>query len=188
MPEPLLLADAVAMVDSWLARPNVTIAQVTDQHWNVLQNMLHAVGHGAALTMDAHLACLAIEHNAEIATADEDFLIFPGLPGATLSNRKPGAQRLNQQWHSLFKKYGGTSVGNTERIKNVASRVAKYRAQGDQVVVGCLRDEWRHRRIDQARQGNHAAADRAPRWTCFWRRAKQTTIALTAIALHAMKG
>jgi len=79
MPEPLLLADAVAMVDSWLARPNVTIAQVTEQHLNVLQNMLHAVGHGAALTMDAHLACLAIEHNAEIATADEDFSHFPGL-------------------------------------------------------------------------------------------------------------
>src|SRR5262245_24354651 len=79
MPEPLLLADAVGMVDAWLARPNVTIAQVTAQHWNVLQNMLHAVGHGAALTMDAHLACLAIEHDAELATADEDFSHFPGL-------------------------------------------------------------------------------------------------------------
>src|SRR5689334_2976116 len=79
MPEPLPLADAIGLVDSWLARPNVTIAQVTPQHWSVLQNMLHAVGHGAALTMDAHLACLAIEHNAEIATADEDFSHFPGL-------------------------------------------------------------------------------------------------------------
>lgn len=79
MPEPLLLADAVAMVDSWMARPNVRIVQVTPQHWNILQNMLHAVGHGAALTMDAHLACLAIEHDAEIATADEDFSHFPGL-------------------------------------------------------------------------------------------------------------
>jgi toxin-antitoxin system PIN domain toxin len=79
MPEPLLLADAIAIVDSWVARPNVRIVQVTNQHWNILQNMLHAVGHGAALTMDAHLACLAIEHSAEIATADEDFSHFPGL-------------------------------------------------------------------------------------------------------------
>jgi uncharacterized protein len=79
MPEPLLLADAVAMVDEWLRRPNVKLVQVTAQHWNILQNMLHAVGHGAALTMDAHLACLAIEHDAEIATADEDFSHFPGL-------------------------------------------------------------------------------------------------------------
>jgi uncharacterized protein len=79
MPEPLLLADAVGMVDEWLRRPNVKMVQVTAQHWNILQNMLHAVGHGAALTMDAHLACLAIEHDAEIATADEDFSHFPGL-------------------------------------------------------------------------------------------------------------
>jgi uncharacterized protein len=78
-PEPLLLADAISMVDSWLARPNVKVMQVTPQHWNILQNMLHAVGHGTALTMDAHLACLAIEHDAEIATADEDFSHFPGL-------------------------------------------------------------------------------------------------------------
>src|SRR5258706_11848264 len=35
----------------------------------------------------------------------------------------------------IVQKYGGTSVGNTDRIKNVAARVAKYRAQGDQVVV-----------------------------------------------------
>jgi predicted nucleic acid-binding protein len=67
------------MVDSWLARPNVKMVQVTGQHWNILQNMLHAVGHGTALTMDAHLACLAIEQDAEVATADEDFSHFPGL-------------------------------------------------------------------------------------------------------------
>src|SRR5687767_8351709 len=79
MPEPLLLADAVAMVDEWLRRPNVKMVQVTAKHWSILQNMLHAVGHGTALTMDAHLACLGIEHDAEIATADEDFSHFPGL-------------------------------------------------------------------------------------------------------------
>jgi aspartate kinase len=32
-------------------------------------------------------------------------------------------------------KYGGTSVGSTERIKNVARRVAKFHAQGHQIVV-----------------------------------------------------
>lgn len=79
MPEPLLLADAVSIVDGWLARPNVKLLQVTGQHWNLLQNMLFAVGHGTALTMDAHLACLAIEHDAEIAATDEDFAHFPGL-------------------------------------------------------------------------------------------------------------
>lgn len=78
-PQPLALGDAIAIVDEWLARPNVQMLQVTGQHWNVLQNMLLAVGHGSALTMDAHLACLAIQHNCEIVTLDEDFSHFPGL-------------------------------------------------------------------------------------------------------------
>jgi len=35
----------------------------------------------------------------------------------------------------IVQKYGGTSVGNPDRIKNVAQRVARFKAQGHQVVV-----------------------------------------------------
>lgn len=35
----------------------------------------------------------------------------------------------------IVQKYGGTSVGNPERIKNVAQRVAKFKMMGHQVVV-----------------------------------------------------
>ncbi len=35
----------------------------------------------------------------------------------------------------IVQKYGGTSVGSTERIKNVARRVANFKAKGHQVVV-----------------------------------------------------
>jgi len=35
----------------------------------------------------------------------------------------------------IVHKYGGTSVGNLERIENVASRVAKARTKGDDIVV-----------------------------------------------------
>ena len=35
----------------------------------------------------------------------------------------------------IVQKYGGTSVGSPERIKNVAQRVAKFKALGNQVVV-----------------------------------------------------
>ena len=35
----------------------------------------------------------------------------------------------------IVQKYGGTSVGSVERIKNVAKRVAKARAEGHDVVV-----------------------------------------------------
>ena len=35
----------------------------------------------------------------------------------------------------IVQKYGGTSVGSPERIKNVAKRVKKFKEQGHQVVV-----------------------------------------------------
>src|SRR5512133_478984 len=35
----------------------------------------------------------------------------------------------------IVQKFGGTSVGSTDRIKNVAKRVARWKAQGHQVVV-----------------------------------------------------
>jgi aspartate kinase len=35
----------------------------------------------------------------------------------------------------IVQKYGGTSVGSTERIKNVARRVGQWKARGDDVVV-----------------------------------------------------
>ena len=35
----------------------------------------------------------------------------------------------------IVQKYGGTSVGSSERIKNVARRVARWKAQGHQLVV-----------------------------------------------------
>ncbi len=35
----------------------------------------------------------------------------------------------------IVQKYGGTSVGSTDRIKNVAKRVARWKAQGHSIVV-----------------------------------------------------
>ena len=35
----------------------------------------------------------------------------------------------------VVQKNGGTSVGNTKRINNVASRVARYHAGADEIVV-----------------------------------------------------
>ena len=35
----------------------------------------------------------------------------------------------------IVQKYGGTSVGSPERIREVAKRVARYRDRGDSVVV-----------------------------------------------------
>jgi aspartate kinase len=42
---------------------------------------------------------------------------------------------LRRSMALIVHKYGGTSMGSTERIRNVARRVAKWHAQGHQIVV-----------------------------------------------------
>ncbi|MGZ8900477.1 MAG: aspartate kinase [Limisphaerales bacterium] len=84
----------------------------------------------------------------------------------------------------IVQKYGGTSVGNSDRIKNVASRVAKYRAQGDQVVVvvsamSGVTDGL----IKLAREIMPLPSERE--MDMLLATGEQTTIALTAMALHA---
>jgi aspartate kinase len=85
----------------------------------------------------------------------------------------------------IVQKFGGTSVGNTERIKNVAARVAKYRSQGDQVVVvvsamSGVTDNL----IKLAKEIMPLPSERE--MDMLLATGEQTTIALTAIALHAL--
>src|SRR5678815_324035 len=85
----------------------------------------------------------------------------------------------------IVQKFGGTSVGNTDRIKNVAARVAKYRKQGDQVVVvvsamSGVTDNL----IKLAKEIMPLPTERE--MDMLLATGEQTTIALTAIALHAM--
>jgi aspartate kinase len=86
----------------------------------------------------------------------------------------------------IVQKYGGTSVGNPDRIKNVASRVAKYRAKGDQVVVvvsamSGVTDSL----IKLAKEIMPLPNERE--MDMLLATGEQTTIALTAIALHALE-
>src|SRR5512140_595555 len=85
----------------------------------------------------------------------------------------------------IVQKYGGTSVGNTERIKNVASRVARYRKNGDQVVVvvsamSGVTDNL----IKLAKEIMALPSERE--MDMLLATGEQTTIALTAMALHAL--
>ena len=85
----------------------------------------------------------------------------------------------------IVQKYGGTSVGNPERIKNVAARVAKYREKGDQVVVvvsamSGVTDNL----IKLAREIMPLPSERE--MDMLLATGEQTTIALTAMALHSM--
>jgi aspartate kinase len=85
----------------------------------------------------------------------------------------------------IVQKYGGTSVGNTARIKNVAERVAKYRAKGDRVVVvvsamSGVTDNLIKLAKELMPLPNEREMD------VLLATGEQTTIALTAIALHSL--
>src|SRR5438105_2459987 len=83
----------------------------------------------------------------------------------------------------IVQKYGGTSVGNPERIKNVARRVAKYRAQGDQiVVVVSAMSGVTDNLIKLAKEIMTLPSERE--MDMLLATGEQTTIALTAMALH----
>jgi hypothetical protein len=77
--QPRTPADAIGIVEALLARPNVTVAAPGDRHWGILADMAASGRARGPLLMDAHLAALAMEHGATLATSDRDFTRFPGL-------------------------------------------------------------------------------------------------------------
>ncbi|MBR90793.1 MAG: aspartate kinase [Verrucomicrobiales bacterium] len=86
----------------------------------------------------------------------------------------------------IVQKFGGTSVKDTDRIKNVAARVAKYRQGGDQVVtvvsaMGGVTDNL----IGLAKEINPLPSERE--MDMLLSTGEQTTIALLAMALHSLE-
>src|SRR5690242_20450139 len=85
----------------------------------------------------------------------------------------------------IVQKYGGTSVGSTERIRSVARRVARYHRDGHQlvVVVSAMAGET-NRLLALARD---LAPDPNPReLDVIAATGEQVTIGLLAIALDSM--
>jgi uncharacterized protein len=78
-PEPLNIAEATAIVESWLAQPIVAIVEPGPSYWTVLQSLLRRGNVRGPLVMDAHLAALAVENNAILHTTDRDFRRFEGV-------------------------------------------------------------------------------------------------------------
>ncbi|HVT37966.1 MAG TPA: type II toxin-antitoxin system VapC family toxin [Gemmatimonadaceae bacterium] len=79
LPHPLSPAQAMGVVDSWLTRPQVLLLDPSDAHWRILRDALTETGTAGNLTTDAHLAALAIEHDAELCSTDGDFARFAQL-------------------------------------------------------------------------------------------------------------
>ena len=85
----------------------------------------------------------------------------------------------------IVQKYGGTSVGNPERIKNVARRVASHRAKGDQaVVVVSAMSGVTDSLIKLAKEITPLPSERE--MDMLLATGEQQTIALTAIALQQL--
>ena len=76
---PLDVDGTRARVRSWLARPQTVLIHPGERHADILFGLLDELGAAADLTASAHLAALAIEHQAELHSTDADMARFPGL-------------------------------------------------------------------------------------------------------------
>ena len=76
---PMPVSTACAHARAWLARPYVSILHPGDRHAEILFGLLESLGTAGNLTTDAHLAALAIEHQAELHSTDADFRRFAGV-------------------------------------------------------------------------------------------------------------
>ena len=76
---PLRTDDAIAVVRDWLSHERASIIQPSDRHLLILGRLLVGAGTAGNLSTDAHLAALAIEHGATLASFDGDFERFSGL-------------------------------------------------------------------------------------------------------------
>ena len=76
---PFSAEEAMAIVESWLAQPQVDILGPTQRHFEILQNLIREGQVKGPMVMDAHLATLAVEHGATLCTTDRDFARFGSL-------------------------------------------------------------------------------------------------------------
>ena len=76
---PLSPGDACALIESWLDQPNVQLLEPGSRTWRLLGGICEEGQARGAMVMDAHLAALALEHGACIATTDRDFTRFRGV-------------------------------------------------------------------------------------------------------------
>ena len=85
LPSPLGTADALSVVEDWLTHPRARVLEPGPMHVGIFGRLLLQAGTAGNLTTDAHVAAIAIEHQAEVLTFDKDFAKFTGLRYQLLS-------------------------------------------------------------------------------------------------------
>ena len=78
-PSPLAVPAALSRVRAWTDQPPAVVLEPTPRHLDVFAGLLAGVGSGGNLVNDAHLAALALEHDATVVTYDSDFGRFTGV-------------------------------------------------------------------------------------------------------------
>jgi toxin-antitoxin system PIN domain toxin len=73
---PTKLATALQFVDGLVEQPTCVALSAGPHHWPIFRRVLVAADARGNLVPDAHLAAIAIEHGATIATRDRGFARF----------------------------------------------------------------------------------------------------------------
>ena len=73
---PLDLAFTQEFLTELFGHPMVAIVAPSANHWNVYSKLLKDMNLTGDIVMDAHIAAIAIENNAAIASTDKDFRRF----------------------------------------------------------------------------------------------------------------
>lgn len=76
---PLTVEQATGAVQVWLDSPNVVVVSPSSRHVSLLTSLINEAGTAGNLVNDAHLAAMAIEHDASIGSFDADFSRFTGV-------------------------------------------------------------------------------------------------------------
>lgn len=76
---PLPLSEAQAFLDTILVRPNVQIFRPEPKIYSELLDLMDKHGLSGDITMDGHLATIAMRTGATLVTRDGDFDRFPYL-------------------------------------------------------------------------------------------------------------
>jgi uncharacterized protein len=79
MATPLPPRAAFDQVEEWLTQPPAVVLHPGRRHIGLWRELAETSGTAGNLTTDAHLAALAIEHGASLASFDGDLHRFPGL-------------------------------------------------------------------------------------------------------------
>lgn len=77
--DPFSADEALARLEAWLAQPPAVIIEPTRRHLGLVGGLLGSLGVAGNLVNDAHLAALALEHDATVVSYDTDFARFQGV-------------------------------------------------------------------------------------------------------------